>query len=162
SHPYGLPPLGSATSVRAITLDDVKTFHQAHYEPKGAALVITGDTDPDQALKDAATAFGDWSGAAAPDRKPTPPTALPGRRVVIVDAAGEEAQIRVAAPSVAASDPDAAALDLVNDPLAGGFSSHVLDELRVNRGLAYDAQSTLETYRHGGWISVSTTTPLKS
>ena len=77
-------------------------------------------------------------------------------------AQASQAEIRIVAPSIAASDPDISALDVVNDPLGGGFSSHLLDELRVNLGIAYDVTSTLDAYRHGGQLSLSTNTTVEN
>ena len=46
SHPYGLPTIGLPDELRAITLDDVRTFARRYYRPNNATLVICGGFDP--------------------------------------------------------------------------------------------------------------------
>jgi predicted Zn-dependent peptidase len=45
AHPYGEPVDGLERSIDAITLDDVRAFHAAHYRPNHASLVVAGDID---------------------------------------------------------------------------------------------------------------------
>jgi zinc protease len=80
----------------------------------------------------------------------------------LINAGGDAADIRVAAPCIHASHPDTPALDVINDSLGGGFTSRLLDELRVNLGITYDVASVIETYRAGGWLSVETSTAVKN
>jgi len=49
-HPYSWPVIGSATDLRAATLQDVKAFFATWYVPSNASLVIAGDVEPAQAL----------------------------------------------------------------------------------------------------------------
>ena len=52
-HPYANPADGYAETVKALTLDDVKSFHAEHIGPKGAMLIVVGDVEPDVLFADA-------------------------------------------------------------------------------------------------------------
>lgn len=161
-HPYARPALGVPDDLRSLSAEDVAAFHRARYRPGGASLVIVGDIDPGAARKAVEARFGAWeAGTSSPGLSTVPPPA-PGRRVLLVDLPGASAELVVAAPAREASIPEAAALDLINDGLGGGFSSRLLDELRVNRGLVYDVSSRFERHPRGGWFLVQTSVPAES
>jgi len=47
SHPYRFMPIGSPTSVEALTRRDLEEVHKRHYVPNNMVLAIFGDIDPD-------------------------------------------------------------------------------------------------------------------
>ena len=47
-HPYRRPTIGSIDDLEAATLADVVAFHQTHYRPDNATLVVAGDFEPGQ------------------------------------------------------------------------------------------------------------------
>ena len=59
-HPYANPADGYAESVKAISLDDVKSFHYEHVGPKGASLIVVGDVEPDALFAMLETTLGAW------------------------------------------------------------------------------------------------------
>jgi predicted Zn-dependent peptidase len=159
SHPYGHPTEGSPEGVKAITLDDLKGFHTSHFVPGGSFLVIVGDLDPAAALALAEKKFGDWKPGKAVPALPAFTPSLSAKKVVIVDKPDvTQVQFRLAWPGVAAAHPDEAIIDLVNTTLGGGFTSHLVDELRVNAGLTYSAGSRMVSLTKGGFFLVSTFT----
>src|SRR5688572_15996050 len=95
--PYGYPGLGTEMSVKALTVQDLKTFWQAQARPGNAALVVSGDLTKDELEPLLEKSFGKWSG---PPATPVALTAAPVvRRVVLVDAPGApQSQIRLVMP----------------------------------------------------------------
>jgi zinc protease len=158
SHPYAMPPLGVYKTNDNITLEDVKKFYQTQYTPKESALVIVGDFDTQTLLPEIKKIFSSWKGEAIVTKITSAPPRLSGRKILLIESGGDAVEIRVVAPMMNASHPDAPALDVVNDSLGGGFSSRLLDELRVNLGITYDVASVVETYKSGGWMSIETST----
>ena len=72
AHPYGRRP--TASSVRTLTVDDLRAFQRARLVPRGALLVVAGDIALPQARALAEHALGAWTGAPAPDvARPAPP-----------------------------------------------------------------------------------------
>ena len=159
-HPYAHPVEGSAADVEALTRDDVARFHAENWTPDGAILAIVGDVDAKQAMKLAAKRLGNWKGTRA--AAPVPALdgrSFPGTRVVVIDDPElTQSQIRIGNIAVGMDSPDFFALAVANNTLGGGFTSRLMDEIRVNRGLSYGARSRLEQLRRGGTFTVVTYT----
>src|SRR5690606_8569241 len=45
-HRYGTPAGGLRAEVEAMTVDDVRRFHQAYYRPELSTLIVVGDVTP--------------------------------------------------------------------------------------------------------------------
>ena len=150
--PYGYRPIGTAASVKAITRDDLSSFWQQHYGPKGAALVIAGDVKEADARQLAERYFQSWSApqAAAAAKLPAAPAA-PSRKIIIVDRPGSPQTVLYAfGLGVPRSTPDYPATLVMNDILGGLFSSRLNMNLREQHGYTYGAGSRFSFYREGG------------
>ncbi|MBN1884872.1 MAG: insulinase family protein [Candidatus Krumholzibacteriota bacterium] len=159
-HPYGHPVEGSAADVEKLTRADVAAFHAANWVPEGAFLAIVGDIDAKTALKLAKKRLGSWRGERAAAAVPVlERRTFPGTRVVVIDDPElTQSQIRIGNIAVGMDSPDYFALAVGNNTLGGGFTSRLMDEIRVNRGLSYGARSGLAQYRRGGTFTVVTYT----
>ena len=157
--PYGHLANGSPRPSAQITAADVAREAAGLYRPDNAVLVVTGGVDPEAALAMAERAFGGWARtASAPQSPPGVGAPRPGR-VVAIDVPGlEEATVTVAARSIARSAPSYYAVELANALLGGGESSRLSMEIRVRRGLTYDATSQLDEYRGVGLFTATVQT----
>lgn len=159
-HPYGNPVAGYPASVATITRDDVAAFHKSHYVPDGAVFAIVGDIDAGQVKKLIDKKLGGWKGKAPTgsiaslERGPAQ-----NRRVIVIDKPDlTQSQIRIGNVAVGRDTPDFFELTVANSILGGGFTSRLMDEIRVNRGLSYGARSMLGQYRYGGFFGIMTYT----
>ena len=59
-HPYGRPLSGTLESVRVITRDDLRAFHETYFAPNNSVLAVVGDVTAEEAFEAAERAFGDW------------------------------------------------------------------------------------------------------
>jgi predicted Zn-dependent peptidase len=138
--PWGRPAPGTTEGVKAITPDDLRAFHNAHYRPNGAILAVAGAIDW-PALKDAVDRlFGDWK------KQPEPPIALrPGgpRRDHILKET-QQTQIALAYPTVTVDSPDYYQARAMIGILGGYSSARLFTEVREKRGLCYTVYSTYE------------------
>lgn len=159
-HPYGHPVEGFQKSVSAITRDGIIAFHSAHYVPSGSILTIVGDIESKTALEEVKKRFGSWKGTAKTrgvDAFEAPKST--GRNVIVINKSdATQSQIRIGNVAVDRSTPDYFPLLAGNSLLGGGFTSRLMDEIRVNRGLSYGARSSVYHLRHGGLFLVSTFT----
>jgi len=156
-HPYGRPLLGSLESLARLDREAVRAFHRDHYRPDRAVLAIAGDVDPERAFAAAADRFGNWAGrAAAPAPIEVLPAATPAPRIRIVDRAGvDQSEVRIGFVGPGRASPDFLALQLANFILgAGGFSSRLIQSLRVDGGLSYDVRSSYTALREAGLVSL--------
>ena len=71
-HPYGRRP--SPTSVRALTMENLRDFQRTRLVPRGALLVVAGDIGLPRARQLAEQYFGGWTGRPGADiTRPQPP-----------------------------------------------------------------------------------------
>jgi len=163
-HPYGHDTAGSARSVEGLGRDDVARFHRERLGPRVASLVVVGAVDPDEMAAAADRAFARWSGGpeAAP-ALPLPERAALAGRVVVVDKPDlTQSQVRLGSLAFQKAHPDYLPSQVVNAVLGGGFTSRLVDEIRVNRGLSYGASSYFDPSRVTGSFQVSTFTKTES
>lgn len=159
NHPFGHPIEGRTASVKTLERADVVAFHKATYTPAGAMLIFVGDMDPAQAKALATKFFADWKGKALEPLALEAPAAPNGFDVLLVDKAdATQAQVRAVVPGLARKDPAYYPATVANTIVGGGFTSRLVDEVRVNRGLSYSVGTRLVAMREFGAISFSTFT----
>jgi len=141
-HPYGRALSGTATSLSAIGLDDVRARARelASSEP---LFAFSGDIERPEAEALADRVLGVFSGSK-PVADPTPePAMAPGRRLVIVDKPERtQTQILIGGLGTHAHDPDHTALLVGNTIFGGTFTARLTDEVRSKRGWSYGAYSS--------------------
>ena len=112
---------------------------------------------PRQAKTLAEANFANWTAPAAPPEAVTPVAAYPKPRVIVVDMPGSgQAGVVVARPGLARTDAAYYPAAVANTVLGGGFSSRLNQEIRIKRGLAYGAGSSLQAGRDPGAIAART------
>ncbi len=157
AHPYGRPPLGSRRTVQAIARPDVAAFYEARYAPNNALLAIVGDVSAAQAAQRAERYFGSWKRRTVPETRVPDAQPVRGRRVLLVDKPdATQGQIRFGNVAIRRSDPDYPSLEIANAILGTGFTSWLVDEVRVKRGLTYQIRSQIEARRAPGSVFVAT------
>lgn len=154
-HPYSVI---SATpqSVDAITRDRIREFHRARFIPNNAVLVIVGDVQRAQLLKQVEQLFGSWQkGEAASTSFPAPP-ARTERTIYLVDRPGsQQSNIVIADLGIARTSPDYFPLLMMNTVLGGTPSARLFMNLREKRGYTYGAYSNLDARRMAGSLRAS-------
>jgi len=146
THRYGTALAGSAQTIQAFTVDDVRAFYRSVYQPSNAAIIVVGDVTPDRAVPMLETNFSKWQGAAAPQHVAMTTPAVPAaRQVYIVDKPGApQSQVRIGWVGVARSTPDYFPITVMNTVLGGAFSSRLNLNLREKHGYTYGAQSQFD------------------
>src|SRR5256884_6388962 len=78
------------------------------------------------------------------------PPSLATRAVVIHKPDATQAQVRIVAPGLPRSTPRYAEAVVSNTVLGGGFTSLLVDAIRVDRGLSYSVHTRLHMNRRAG------------
>jgi hypothetical protein len=131
--PYGHDPLGVASDLALIGAQDLA--RAAHDLPAGnAVLVLAGDPSPGL-MERIAERFDPWH-AVPPRQRPLDPPSPGTLETVELDT--EQAVVMVGFRTVPVSHPDLLALRLLQVHLAVGMSSRLFQQLREERGLAYE------------------------
>jgi len=160
SSPLAHPLSGWEKSVRAITREDVVAFHGQMLRPDNALLAVVGDVDPKTTITALEKAFGGWkkSGEKWPDAYQAVPQ-IKGRKVLIVNKPEvTQTQIRLSCVGVPRNHPDFFPIVVANTILGAGFTSRLVNEVRVNQGLTYSIGSRFGMYRNAGTFSINTFT----
>ena len=164
-HVYGNITDGTDTSISALTVNDLKKFHQANYIPNNAAISIVGDFSSKDMKKEITKLFAKWKkgttaiGSLAAGTINTPTDS----RVLLVNKEdAKETTFYIGSTGINRNNPDYIALDVINTLFGGRFTSMLNDELRVNSGLTYGAGSRFSTLKSGGTFYISTFTALKT
>lgn len=151
--PYGHPVDGFVDSAAKIDLRAAKGFYEAHWRPDRATLIVAGDITKDELMDAVRASLGGWKAPAAPAAEPPAPAELrsPRPRLVLVDRPdAPQSVIAVVREGVAARDPRAPLLDLVNTALGGSFTSRLNQNLREDHGWTYGAGSAFGEARGRG------------
>ena len=161
-HPYGHPPEGRVRDLTEARRADVAAYHGRHFRPSEAILVVVGKVDVAEVLALVRRRFGGWrgpDGASPPVRAPAPPVT----RVLVVDKPDvTQSQVRIASQGFPRKSPDYVPGIVASAVLGGGFTSRLMEAIRVNRGLSYGVRSRFATSASGGVFFVSTFTKVET
>ena len=137
--------LPTAASVNSITRADLEKFHQQWFVPANFVVAASGDFDRDQMVSKLEALFADWP---FPGRTPSPiPTNITfaATGVYLVNKDVNQGRVAMMLPGILRDNPDYFAVGIMNDILGGGgFTSRIMNRVRSDEGLAYDAHSVFQ------------------
>lgn len=149
THPMGVRE--SATSIRGITLEDVRAHHRTHYTADRMALVISGAVDREQVSDTlrSLTALNALParGEAATLDFDTPPGPQ-GLQLRTRQLDTRQAQVMLGHLGIEGRPDDHAALEIMHHVLAGGgFASRMMGLLRAETGITSALYGEIEPGR---------------
>ena len=159
-HPYGLEL--TVTSIGSLQRDDLIDYYHRTVAPNTMILVVVGDF---RTLEMAATLkhlFSDWPKSDTHPSPVPPAKASPRRRILIDKPDATQTQVRWMRVGLPRSSDDYYAAQIANAVLGGGFTSRLIDEIRVNRSLTYGIDSSFAAQEAGGSFGVSTFTKIET
>ncbi len=155
-HPYGYSSIGTETSLKAITRDELQNFWKALATPDKSALVIVGDLTKEEAKTLAEKKFGAWKGKRSLAIK-SHPRKRSGNQLVLIDIPGApQTAVRMTSDAPAITSPEKPALMVMNAAFGGLFTSRLNDNLREVKGYTYGAYSGMSMGRVRGDFSLRT------
>ena len=146
-HPYG--EIENETSVKAVTVDDIKKYYTTYWKPNIAYLIFVGDITVADAKKLAETNFGKWAKGIVPTPTYKMPQAPTKTFIAIVDRPSSvQSTINIVSPfMLKPGATDAIAADVTASLLGGGASSRLFLNLREKYGFTYGAYSSISEDR---------------
>jgi zinc protease len=134
-HPWALPPEGTRTSIRKLTVDRVVDLHERAAAGEATTVAVVGPVPTARVEHLVAEWLGDLpKRARLPRPQKAGPPALGLRRRLTARA--EQAYVAVGGPGVSVDDPDRAAVHVLVGILSAQGGPLFLD-LRERQGLAY-------------------------
>lgn len=151
-HPYGHLTIGHARSVEALTLDDVKAFHKAHYTQGNLTVGLAGAITPEWLAKARADLAANLPRGATASRRLPAPRPPAGIDVTLVQKQTIATAISMGFPiDVRRGHPDFVALNLVRSYLGEHRSStaYLYQRMREIRGMNYGDYAYTEYFPGG-------------
>jgi zinc protease len=138
-HPYRLDPLGSSSSLAAMSREQLRSYYDASYPASGMTLAIVGNVDPEDAIALVAARFGQVR-RAVPATPSIPVESFDGRpptqREVYAYLDRQQSHLVVGFPGGRVADPQRFALEVLTAVL-GGQGGRLFVAIRDRHGLAY-------------------------
>jgi predicted Zn-dependent peptidase len=154
-HPLGRPLAGTHETVGAITEKELTAYRDSHYSPGNLTVVAAGGVEPQGLRKALGRVFGQGrSGSATPPGEPFKKR-MTGFKVLVRDKPTEQTHLSLAVHAPEKGHPLEPATDLLSILLGGNMSSRLFNEVREERGLAYDIGSYVRKYHETGAFVVS-------
>ena len=165
NHVYGNSLTGSPETVAKLSIDDLKNLYPANYSPKVSAIALVGDFNSKEMKARLETLFRPWKANAGIKKNEAAVAVLPAatNRVLLVNKEdARETTFLIGGLGIRRDNPDFVAIEVVNTVFGGRFTSWLNDELRVNSGLTYGANSRFTPLKNSGTFAISTFTANKS
>ncbi len=153
-HPYALPVLGTAESVRSMTPARMRAFYEQHYVAGNTTVVAVGDLDQDAVLQAIREVFADLPNQPAPSRPPADAHAVAASAEVL-ETAFSESRVLLSWPAPPLQHPDVPALDLLAIVLGQGDSSRLVRTVQREQQLVNDVGASAYTPERAGLFSVT-------
>ncbi len=151
-HPAGRPSNGTAESLAAIPPEALRSALDAQLRRGGLLIAAAGAIRPAQLAALMEDLFGTLPAGAPQVPPPLPAFTTFGRQIVPVPS--PQSQIVFGQPGIAPQDPDWEVAQVVLRVLGGGgFSSRLMEAVRVQRGLTYGIGVGLDTLFGGGVVT---------
>ena len=164
-HPYANPQNGTEESIAALSTKDLKAFFKQYYVNRNGQLALVGAIDKKQATDIAnkiskALLSGEKGegkkAASIPEVKP-----LTEAKTIHIPFPSSQAHVMMGQPGDKRGDKDYFSLYLGNHGLGGsGFTSRLVKEVRVKRGLSYSVYSYFIPMQENGPFMVGLQTKL--
>ena len=151
-HPLGRPIIGHYETLAALDLDTVRAYHDTHYVNPGIVVAAGGSVDHDRLCELTARHFRPEPGAVVVRPELITPETRHVARFTQKDT--EQYHVCLGGPGPKRGDPDRYAVFVVDTILGGSWSSHLFQEVREKRGLAYSVYSYTSLYADAGLTAV--------
>jgi zinc protease len=138
-HPYRRPIIGWMNDLASISPDDLRGHYRSYYSPDNAFIVVTGDIQPQELMKDIEAAFA--SIRPEPERKSyvSQEPSQKGEKRVYLKKEAELPYILIAYHAPTIPHEDSYALDVLNEVLSGKSG-------RLYKSIVYEEQIALNAF----------------
>ena len=153
-HALGRPLAGTLKTVAGLSRADITGYRDRYYRPNLITVAAAGNIDPAALVCATERSF---QGSASVVEPPLDifRTVQRQPQIKIFKKDTEQLHLSLALHSFPKDHPDEYALDILNVILGGNMSSRLFNEVREERGLAYDVGSFVRRYHETGAFAVA-------
>lgn len=150
-HPYGKTSDDVAAFLPKLVRQDVLDFYSRRYGPNDVIIAVVGDVTEKEIVSLLSEQFKGWKNAERAEIGRGKPPVINSVVVKKLDKNITQANIAMGHVGISRENPDYYAVMIMNYILGGGgFSSRLMDNIRDNRGLAYDVHSSFSAQKDPG------------
>lgn len=158
SHPYAHPSNGTPDSLKTITIDDLKAFHQRYFVAQNTTIALVGNVDTQTAKTISEKISGQLPLGTPAELLPSGIT-LEKALHKHLNFPSQQTHIMIGQATIRRDDPDYEALYVGNEIFGGGgFGSILMKELREKRGLTYGVYSSVAPMQVEGPFMINLST----
>ncbi|HSB34524.1 MAG TPA: pitrilysin family protein [Nitrospirota bacterium] len=163
SNAYGRTDDDVAAYLPKLVRRDVLDFYAARYSPNHAIIAVVGDVTEKEAVALLREFFQSWRMNEQLLPAPVAPPVIGKTTVNKIDKHITQANITMGNVGLSRENPDFYACTIMNYILGGGgFTSRLMDNIRDNKGLAYDVHSGFNPQKEPGSFTVTIQTKNES
>ena len=155
THPYKYPILGEEDLFSSLTREDLLEFHQARYTPSNMILAVVGDVEKEAFMASTKRLFKNFQQKSIIDSESVPQPQQEQLRSREEKFTAGMGYLLLGFHSVAITDEDCFALDVLGAILGAGKSSRLYKLLCDRKRLAYSIEATNYTPREPGLFIIS-------
>ncbi|ACK68124.1 peptidase M16 domain protein [Rippkaea orientalis PCC 8801] len=157
-HPYGRSILGHESQLLQHSPHQMRCFHRTHYQPDKMTVVVVGNLQEEVVLKLVNQEFGEFSAPSEcpPIQTLAEPPLLEVRRTQMYLPRLEQARLLMGwiGPGVDCLE-DGFGLDLISAILGVGRSSRLVQQLREQKHLVLDVESSFSLQRDSSLFTIA-------
>ncbi len=125
-------------TINSITRDDLVAFHKKYFRPNNVILGVLGDFDSEEMLAKLKAVFKEWKPAQTEfPEKPGVPESAARKVALVVKDDVNQTNVRMGHIGWIRKNEDYPALVVTCQILGIGWSSRLMNSIRVEKGLAY-------------------------
>jgi zinc protease len=163
THPYGRLITGTAETLDMIKRNDLIDFHSRYYVPNNSLMAVVGDISSEEVGRLLDTYFSQWRLKKIEALLVKEPEKTKKGKTITVDKDLTQANIILGHGGIKRDNPDYYTVSVMNYILGGGgFASRLMQNIREEKGLAYDIHSFFSADRYGGSFRVGLQTKNES
>jgi zinc protease len=131
AHPYRHPTIGWLSDLQTMGRDDLYNYYRRYYVPNNATLVVVGDVETEQTLRQIEHHFGKIAPGAVPPRMRTVEPDQIGERRLTICKEGTTGYIKTAYHAPAVANSDFVSLLVLDAALTGAKGLNLWSSFRV-------------------------------
>ncbi|MFH1422740.1 MAG: pitrilysin family protein [Planctomycetota bacterium] len=154
-HPYRNPIIGHKRDVEKITQKDLFERYHNYYTPDNSFIVVVGDVEPDEAIKEVVKRFSVIPAAGKPAATTFVEPPQRGERRVVIPQNSSVARCLILFHSCCVGDADEPALDVTSIILSYGKSSRLYQRLVEQEKLVSGISASNSSRKDPGSYAIS-------